>query len=237
MDKGYETLLNKYRRMFSMVDIFHFNSQNTADVYMKYIDVPQGSKVVSITHGSIKDCRKLRTNVDSILKLGFIGSEAPYKGLPLLKRVIGRLNADGFSEKLHLSVYGGRDGVDEALNNVEYKGRFGAAQMFSIYDSMDLLIVPSICCETFGFSTIEALQLGVPALVSNKVGAKDIVKKYAPQFIFNTEDELYSILSRLISDKTELAAYNRAVVSAEWEWDLENHSEEIIRKIYIDEKK
>lgn len=236
MDKGYETLLNKYRRMFSMVDVFHFNSQNTADVYMKYIDVPQSSKVVSITHGSIKDCRKPRTNVDSVLKLGFIGSEAPYKGLPMLKRVIDRLNAAGFCKKLHLSVYGGRIGVDEALNNVEYKGRFSTAQMASIYDSMDLLIVPSICCETFGFTTIEALQFGVPALVSNKVGAKDIVNKYAPQFIFNNEDELYDILSRLISDKTELVAYNKAVVSAEWEWNLESHSKEIIRKIYKDEE-
>lgn len=234
MDKRYETLLKKYRRMFSMVDIFHFNSQNTADVYMQYIDVPQSSRVISITHSSIGDYRKKRTYNNSILRLGFIGSEAPYKGLPMLKSVIGRLNKAGYFNRLHLDVYGGRTGIDKELNNIEYKGRFATAQMASIYDSMDLLIVPSIWCETFGFTTIEALQFGVPALVSSKVGAKDIVKCYSPKFVFENENELYDILHRLIENRTELVEYNKIIVSTPWICSMENHAAEIVKELYYE---
>lgn len=232
MDKGYKTLLNKYKRMFSMMDAFHFNSQNTADIYMQYINVPQSSKVVSITHHNIKDHRKKRTYESNVLNLGFIGSEAPYKGLPMLKNVIGRLNAFGYLKKIHLNVYGGRIGKDDVLANIDYKGRFNSSQMKSIYDSMDLLIVPSIWHETFGFTTIEALQFGVPAIVSNKVGSKDIVKKYAPQFVFDNEEELYDILFRLIKNRKELIDYNKAIISDTWDWALETHAREIVNKIY-----
>lgn len=232
MDTEFDTLLKNYRKMFSMVDVIHFNSQNTADVYARYIDVPQSSAVVPITHGSIEDHRQLRLYGSDVLHLGFIGNEAPYKGLPTLKRVIRGLNDAGYMDKFCLYVYGGRTGVDEHLKNVEYRGRFSSSQMYSIYDSMDLLIVPSICYETFGFTTIEAIQFGVPALVSNKVGSKDIVESYAPHFIFNNEAELFSILLRLLENRKELIDYNRAIVTSPWNWSLEEHSSEIVNTFY-----
>ena len=68
--------------------------------------------------------------------------------------------------------------------------------------------------------------------MSNKVGAKDIVKKYAPQFVFDNEEELYEILSRLIDDKTELITYNKEIVSATWDWDFESHAANVVNKIY-----
>lgn len=39
----------------------------------------------------------------------------------------------------------------------------------------DVLVAPSIWYETFGFTVLEALSYGVPVIVSNHVGAKDIV--------------------------------------------------------------
>ena len=91
MDKKYKSLLDTYRRIFSMVDAFHFNSQNTADVYGKYISIPEASKVIPISHGGITDCRKSKSFDEKVLRLGFIGSEAPYKGLFMLKEVLTRI--------------------------------------------------------------------------------------------------------------------------------------------------
>lgn len=228
MVKEYDELLKTFRRMFEMVDAIHFNSQNTADVFGLYVDVPKKSAVVSITHSGVSDHREQRKYDQSVLKLGFIGSEAPYKGLPLLKRVIARLNKEGKSEKVVLNVYGGRTGVDEKLGNVSYCGRFGASQMSAVYDSMDLLVVPSIWNETFGFTVIEAMQYGVPALVSSKVGAKDIVMKYAPRFVYTGEKELYDILYELISDRTMLINYNEKIVGSPWEMSMKKNSDDIV---------
>lgn len=232
MDKEYEVLLNSYRRMFKMIDAIHFNSQNTADVYSRYVNVPLGSKVLQITHSGVSDHRRIRGFSSSVLRIGFIGSEAPYKGLPMLKRVVTRLNSEGYANFLMLNAYGGRQGLDEELCNVHYKGRFSASQTAEIYDLMDLLVVPSICYETFSLVTLEALQFGVPVLVSSKVGAKDVVAQYAPQFIFDDEDELYSILHRLVLKRDELVAYNKAVVSSPWQWSMMQHAKDIESEIY-----
>ena len=123
MAKKYDSLLNMYKRMFGMIDSFHFNSQNTRSVFEKYIEVPTGSIVVPITHSSISDNRQLHDYNHPVLKLGFVGNEASYKGLPVLKKVIDRLNKQHLEAKLSLFVYGGRIGNDEKLINVAYKGR------------------------------------------------------------------------------------------------------------------
>jgi len=232
MDKEYSSLIGIYKRMFEMVDAIHFNSPNTADVYGQYIDVPKESVVVPITHSGVGDHRKRRDYCEYELRLGFIGSEAPYKGLPMLKRVIGRLNEEGLKECLSLSVYGGRTGVDGELSNVVYKGRFGYREMSAVYDAMDLLVVPSIWKETFSFTTIEALQFGVPVLVSNNVGAKDIVKNFAPNFVFDKEEKLYKVLKELIFNRDKLKIYNGSIVSGIWQYSIKEHAREIVKNIY-----
>lgn len=232
MVEKYAQLLATYRRMFGMVDAFHFNSQNTADVYRRYLDVPVASKVIPITHAGIKDHRRKRAFDANMLRLGFIGSEDPYKGLPLLKEVIRRLNQEGYTDQLSLAVYGGRIGVDEYLPNVYYKGRFGVEMQEKVYDGMDLLVVPSIWNETFSLVTLEALSYGVPVLVSDMVGAKDVVAQYDAHFVFKTKEDLYALLKKLVDNKTELIRYNETIISSPWHWSMEQHAKEIVETIY-----
>lgn len=232
MDKKYAQLLDTYRDMFNMVDAFHFNSKNTADVFSKYVDVPMSSMTIPITHSGIKDKRKIRFYDNQLLRLGFIGSEAPYKGLPLLKEIISLLNKDGYRDKVVLHVYGGRIGQDDVCSNILYKGRFMSSMMEQVYDDMDLLVVPSIWNETFSLVTLEALSYGTSVLVSDKVGAKDIVSNYAPQFVFKTKEDLFNTIQRLIENRQDLISYNESVVKSPWLSSLENHSKDIIAKLY-----
>lgn len=232
MVKEYAALLESYRRMFRMVDAFHFNSQNTADVYGKYLDIPSASKVIPITHSGIHDRRKARSYDDRLLRLAFIGSESPYKGLPILKKVIAQLNKEGYTDKITLYVYGGRTGDDEKLPNVFYKGRFTSAMMEQVFDNMDLLVVPSIWHETFSLVVLEALSYGTCVLVSDKVGAKDIVSQYTPQFVYGTMQNLHDVLKDVIVNRSILLQYNNAVASSPWPWSMKNHAKEIVDKIY-----
>ena len=232
MVKEYNTLLESYRRMFGMVDAFHFNSQNTADVYGRYLDIPSASRVISITHSDIHDRRKVRFYDESLLRLGFIGSNTPYKGLPMLKDVITQLNKEGYSKKITLHVYGGRTGDDEKLPNVTHKGRFTSAMMEQVFHDMDLLVVPSIWHETFSLVTLEALSYGTCVLVSDKVGAKDIVAQYAPEFVFKSKKNLYDILKGLLVNRERVSQYNKSIVSSSWPWSMKKHAKEIVDRIY-----
>lgn len=229
----YENLLASYKRMYAMMDAIHFNSQNTYDIYTRYLaSIPIDSKVIPITHKDIGDHRRIKEYSIDRLNLGFIGSETPYKGLPLLKRVISRLNKLGYEDSLTLKIYGGRIAVDGILPNVFYCGKFAQAEMKEIYSEMDLLVVPSIWYETFSLATIEALQYGVPVLVSDKVGAKDFVRKYDSRFIFKSEEGLFNIIHEIIDNKDLLREYNRRIVEMEWDMSMSKHAKQIEKNIY-----
>ena len=185
-------------------------------------------QVVSITHGGIEDHRIRKVYGHDVLHIGFIGNSTPYKGLPLLISVLQDI---GMIESWDLSVWGGGVGTHPSLP-VYYKGKFDSSTIADVYSAMDVLIVPSIWKETFSLVTLEALSYGVPVIVSDNVGAQDIVKLYNPKFVYHSEDELKSLICEILSDKNLLAEFNDKLLSSKWKYSMEEHAKEIIDKIY-----
>ena len=91
MIKKYQSLIDYYKDCFSIVDEFHFNSGVTRDTYRKYI-VPKAEKIIPITHNGINDHRRKKSFEVNCLKIGFVGSTAPYKGLSRLIMALKQLN-------------------------------------------------------------------------------------------------------------------------------------------------
>lgn len=225
--KDYQKLLDYYKKCFSLVDCFHYNSETSKEVFMQYLPTSKG-QVVSITHGGIEDHRIRKVYGHDVLHIGFIGNSTPYKGLPLLISVLQDI---GMIESWDLSVWGGGVGTHPSLP-VYYKGKFDSSTIADIYSAMDVLIVPSIWKETFSLVTLEALSYGVPVIVSDNVGAQDIVKLYNPKFVYHSEDELKSLICEILSDKNLLAEFNDKLLSSKWKYSMEEHAKEIIDKIY-----
>ena len=71
-------------------------------------------------------------------------------------------------------------------------------------------------------------------IVSNNVGAKDIVKLYDEKFVFNNFNELKSLLEELISSKVLLKNFNNKLLESEWCYSLDKHAQDIIDRIYKD---
>ncbi len=225
--KDYQKLLDYYKKCFSLVDCFHYNSETSKEVFMQYLPTSKG-QVVSITHGGIEDHRIRKVYGHDVLHIGFIGNSTPYKGLPLLISVLQNI---GMIESWDLSVWGGGVGTHPSLP-VYYKGKFDSSTIADVYSAMDVLIVPSIWKETFSLVTLEALSYGVPVIVSDNVGAQDIVKLYNPKFVYHSEDELKSLICEILSDKNLLAEFNDKLLSSKWKYSMEEHAKEIIDKIY-----
>ncbi|WP_367333041.1 glycosyltransferase [Limosilactobacillus sp.] len=93
---------------------------------------------------------------------------------------------------------------------------------------MDVLVLPSLCHETFGFVVLEALLQGTPCLVSNTVGAKDIVPE---NFIFNNERELFTKLKTFKIQRT-LDMFKNQTNRLHLDFDMHNHAIEIKRTFY-----
>ena len=225
--KDYQKLLDYYKKCFSLVDCFHYNSDTSKEVFMQYLPTSKG-QVVSITHGGIEDHRIRKVYGHDVLHIGFIGNSTPYKGLPLLISVLQDI---GMIESWDLSVWGGGVGKHPSLP-IYYKGKFDSSTIADVYSAMDVLIVPSIWKETFSLVTLEALSYGVPVIVSDNVGAQDIVKLYNPKFVYHSEDELKSLICEILSDRNLLAEFNDKLLSSKWKYSMEEHAKEIIDKIY-----
>lgn len=227
MIKKYQSLIDYYKDCFSIVDEFHFNSGVTRDTYRKYI-VPKAEKIIPITHNGINDHRRKKSYEDNCLKIGFVGSAAPYKGLSRLIMALKQLNKN---DKWRLDVWGDTIGQDESLP-IYYRGKFTHSAIETVYTTMDIMVVPSLCHETFSLVTLEALSYGVPVLVSDTVGAKDIVKEYDSKFVFHSDEELVSLLEQLVDDKSLLRNYNEAIIANDWRHSMSEHAQEIIEELY-----
>lgn len=224
---NYQKLLDYYKECFDLVDCFHFNSETAGLVYKRYLPTCKG-KVVSITHNGIKDHRQHKDFNQNVLHVGFIGNSTPYKGLLLL---ISTLESIGKSDSWDLAIWGGGVGKHSLLP-IYYKGKFDASNIANVYHTMDVLVVPSIWKETFSLVTLEALSYGVPVIVSDNVGAQDIVKEYNPRFVYHSEDELKCLLKEILKDRSLLQDFNQKILDRTWKHGMEEHAKEIVEGIY-----
>ncbi|MED4635284.1 glycosyl transferase family 1, partial [Peribacillus frigoritolerans] len=153
------SLRNYYFDIFRFVDFFHFNSETTKDEFKRYLDIK--GAVLSISHSNILDNRKKKVyNLNSSLKISFLGPLDLYKGFPLLLESFSKLLSKGYTN-LELNVYGNNTELaleQPECDHITFHGRYQYDEMENIFDNTDVLIVASICKETFVFIGLESLS-------------------------------------------------------------------------------
>ena len=225
---------NNYRKdILEKFDLIHCNSQIAKEVYDKYIN--NEKIVVPITLSDIKDNRNLREKKENEkIKIGYIGSKDLYKGLNFLLESIRILSKKNNNYELYLYGDDFSDLSFENELNCYKKGRYLRENLKDIMDELDLLIVPSIWKETFGFITLESLSYGVPVMVSKFVGSKEIIKKIDSSCIFNLDNiELYKKLEFFIENKEYRKKLIEKFKNTKINFEIENHVKEIV-KVYED---
>ena len=223
-ESSYAALLAQGRAMLERVDAFHFNSTVSRDAYCGYLGTEPRMAVIPVTHAAIQDHRTLRSFAsDRPLKLGFVGSTEAYKGLPMLLEQLEQL-----PPQWELTIYG-VSSLPQLHPAIHAGGRFGASDLERVYGSMDLLVVPSLCRETFSLTALEALSYGIPVLVTETVGARDLIARVDSSFVCATPDELRKKIEVLLGDRTSLEAFNRKWCALPWEWNLSAHLDRLDR--------
>lgn len=233
-DGRYKALLSHYGRMFSMIDMFHFNSSNTEKQYRRFMPDVKG-RMMHITLGDIADKRRAKSPDPKCVRLTFVGSAAPYKGLPVLCEVLDRLVARG-ADNWTLDIYGTAAlppyVPDSVKGRTHVRGFFTRDTQDSVYWNTDLLVVPSICNETFGLVVTEALSHGTPVLASSCVGAKDMLASYPGNNVFHTAEELEHLLADALASPERLGALSKAISDGEFPFSMQRHCADM-RQLYM----
>ncbi len=94
--------------------------------------------------------------------IGYVGRFAPEKGVDVLVRAAARA-------ELPLRLAGDNRSYRPPLDSpsIRYEGMLSGPALESFYAGMRLLVMPSVCFETFGLVAAEAMLRGIPVVCSN----------------------------------------------------------------------
>ena len=208
--KEYQAFRNYYISFLKKIDRIHYNSHVTKEKYERYVKLPE-SKVISITHGDIRDNRR-KKQFTGKLKILYLSPLKLFKGYHLLLDALDELWQEGVQDfELHICT--------ENLSEKPYIRTFAPyqyTQLPEIFDRAHVLAAPSIWKETFGFTVLEALSFGVPVIVSENVGAKDLLGDHKMGFIVEPKKEsLKQLVAELIDNRRLLEEANDAIVNSD----------------------
>jgi len=106
------------------------------------------------------------------------------------------ITSDG-PERKHLENLAKHLGISK---NVKFTGYLSNSALAKIYSKADVFVSASDT-ETQGIVLLEAFASGCPVLVRNALGFKDFVKDGKNGYLFDTKDEFFNKLNKLLDNK------------------------------------
>ena len=105
------------------------------------------------------------------LTIGYVGSLVPHKGVEVLLQAFSGIDA----ENVTLKLYGiGTDAYVARLKQaagtdkrIRFEGAFTEREAGEIYAALDVVVIPSLCYESYSMVLREALAAVTPVIVSN----------------------------------------------------------------------
>jgi len=144
---------------------------------------------------------------ESDLLILFVGMNFEVKGLDSLLSAIALLKSEHDNDQVKVLVVG--KGNNKKYKALAHKLGIGEQLIFSgvrndierIYQAGDILVMLSKF-DTFGMVVTEAMAASLPVIISDKVGAKDLVVQGENGFVVNREDiEMIGSKINLMSNK------------------------------------
>jgi glycosyltransferase involved in cell wall biosynthesis len=170
--------------------------------------------------------RSNRTALDPFTFI-FVGSGTGRKGFDFIIESMERLLSEGLSFRLSVagiidrSLLSGRERI---LNNIREYGMVRHNELPSVLRSAQCLLLPSRV-DAFGLVVPEAMACGVPAIVSDMVGAKELIEEGHNGFIVpsGNSDALVERMRWCIRNATSVHSMSTAARAAAERYSWANY--------------
>ncbi|MFW6016989.1 MAG: glycosyltransferase, partial [bacterium] len=135
--------------------------------------------------------------------LGYIGTIYEGKGVEYLIDQILSYNDD----ELVLNIYGEAQ-CSVYLSKLKSKVKnsninfMGYEETSKIFDTIDILVVPSLLNEAFGRTIIEAYSYGIPVIGAKRGGIPELIKEGKTGFTFDPSkpNEFRNVMEKILKD-------------------------------------
>ena len=228
IQEAYARLEAEYRSMLQSMDIMHYNSNLTRRTYEGVLGQTDGV-VLPVMTGHIRDNRRSWDRVDSssrMLHIGYLGNDSHAKGLDVLIDVLDHM------DNVRLHTYGIDNYHDR--DYIVHHNSYRQSELEQVYSQFDVLVVPSVWRETFSLITLEAISYAKPVLVSENVGARDVLEQLTTEATFTTPQELRQMLTELQCDANKLKTINEKMMRTETDIKLsyKEYAETLVKILY-----
>lgn len=217
-------LRRNYKEMFSLINLFAFNSTVAQKVFNNNLEISSDRQILlPITNNNIvfkkTKITPIISNAEKKLRLAYIGPYNYQKGFNLLLRVFADLPSKNF--ELHL--FGDKKKITGLPLNIRNHGRYSYSDLDNICKMFDVLVIPSIWMETFGFTSMEAISRGKVVILSDHVGSGDLfpkINRFSPNAI--------GLKSKIIELKSNPSLFCHSIYINKSISSMENHTRKLI---------
>ncbi len=156
------------------------------------------------------------------VRLLYVGRISKEKDLDVLAQAYRRLRGEGLPVQLYLVGEGPYlQTLTDALPEAVFTGYLRGTDLATAYASADIFVFPSTT-DTFGNVVIEAQASGVPVIVSDTGGPKELVEENVNGIITKSHDadDLARAIRELVTDNSKRAQMSQqarqAVIDRSW---------------------
>lgn len=212
----YVKLKKYYQQIFQIIDKFHFSSNLAKDVFLHNLETKINFKIITITNSRINKEEKKSKNSSMKIRYAYIGPNKEFKGFLDFIHLAKHFSNDN---NLEFHTYGYIP--NQEYKNVTQHGKYTSRQLSKVYKNIDVLVVPSKWKETFGLIVLEAISHETNVLVSQNVGAKELIP--CRNHFKNLEELIKKI------DKNDFLYREELDINVK---NIKQHSSEIIELLY-----
>jgi glycosyltransferase involved in cell wall biosynthesis len=178
-----------------------------------------------IPHGLARDefSRNRRTReTEARIVFGYCGGLSVHKGVHILIEAFRSLEA----HNVELRIYGSSSPQEHEYermlrsmadqdHRINFCGTYQEEQVGNVFQSIDVLIIPSICYETYSFALHEALASGVPVIASAIACLDEKIEDSVTGWTFQVGDaaDLTSKLELIVSNPQTLDTVKQRVTN------------------------
>jgi glycosyltransferase involved in cell wall biosynthesis len=165
----------------------------------------------------------------------FVGAGSARKGFDLILESMERLLSEGLSFRLSVAGIIDRSLLsrrERVLNNIREYEMVSHNELPSVLRSAQCLLLPSRF-DAFGLVVPEAMACGVPAIVSDMVGAKELIEEGHNGFIVPSEnsDALVERMRWCISNATSVHSMSTAARAAAERYSWANYRRRLLAAV------
>lgn len=202
-----------FRKIFEKIDAYISPSNYLANNYIKSgVDY---HKMNVIWNGiDLEKFANIKKTNSSKIRILFVGIFSVHKGVELLIRAVGKSK---YKNDIEIVLVGSGQEKHNYINIAEefgikdsltFLGKIENNRISEAYEKADIYCLPSICAENQPVSVTEAMACGLPVIVSDIGGSKELVVDGETGFVFkhgNVED---------LTSKIDILCDNRDLIES-----------------------